>query len=114
MQGILFFGVVILFDSCLLSLDQCAMMDEASEGSGSEGVVVVQDVPPISESAVNPSMNLKSPRDFLREHQYLGVMVGMRHRAGDVGAGRAGGGTPRETEKTGEQTRGGRAWLPKS
>ena len=45
--GFLFYSIAVSFD-----LYQRTMMDEAIDGGGSEGIVVVQDVSPISESAV--------------------------------------------------------------
>ena len=43
----LFYSIAVSFD-----LYQRAMMDEAIDGGGGEGIVVVEDVSPISESAV--------------------------------------------------------------
>ena len=48
------FSVWLLFYSIAVSFDlyQHTMMDEAIDGGGSEGVVVVQDAAPVSEGAV--------------------------------------------------------------
>ena len=46
-SGLLFYSIAVSFD-----LYQRTMMYEAIDGGGSEGIVVVQDVSPISESAV--------------------------------------------------------------
>jgi hypothetical protein len=45
--GLLFYSIAVSFD-----LYQRTMMDEAIDGGGGKGIVVVQDVSPISESAV--------------------------------------------------------------
>ena len=44
---LLFYSITVSFD-----LYQRTMMDEAIDGGGGKGIVVVQDVSPISESAV--------------------------------------------------------------